>query len=61
MFVRAFTIKVPNSKTLDMAWGEKLWHLDPLGTICLVPGVVCLVFALQWGGQQYVVSDLSRS
>ena len=57
MVVRAFTIKVPNSKSVDMAWKEKLWQLDPLGAICLVPGVICLVLAIQWGGQQYAVSD----
>ncbi|KAK4989968.1 hypothetical protein LTR50_002879 [Elasticomyces elasticus] len=53
ILVRAFTIKVPNSKTVSLSWTEKLWQLDPLGAVCLVPGIVCLVLALQWGGQAY--------
>ncbi|KAF2472126.1 putative MFS aflatoxin efflux pump [Lindgomyces ingoldianus] len=53
MLVRAFTIKVPNSKTVSFSWREKLWQLDPLGALCLIPGVICLVLALQWGGQAY--------
>jgi MFS family permease len=55
MIVRAFTIKVPNSKTITLSTKEKLLQLDPVGIICLVPGVICLVLALQWGGQQYAV------
>ncbi|KAK4998335.1 hypothetical protein LTR66_002423 [Elasticomyces elasticus] len=46
MLVRAFTIKVPNSKTVSLSWTEKLWQLDPLGAVCLVPSIVCLVLAL---------------
>lgn len=57
MVVRAFTIKVPNSKTTSLPWKEKLWQLDPLGALCLVPGVICLVLALQWGGQAYAWSS----
>jgi hypothetical protein len=55
MLVRAVTIKVPNSKTISLSRKEKLWQLDPLGALCLVPGVICLVLALQWGGQAYAV------
>ncbi|KAK4244127.1 major facilitator superfamily transporter aflatoxin efflux [Corynascus novoguineensis] len=32
---------------------EKLKQLDVLGTTLLVPGVICLLLALQWGGQTY--------
>lgn len=28
-------------------------QLDPLGTFCFVPGMVCLLLALQWGGSTY--------
>lgn len=55
MIVRAFTIKVPNSKIVTLSAKEKLLQLDPVGIICLVPSVICLVLALQWGGQQYAV------
>lgn len=58
MVVRAFAIKVPNSKTVTLSVKEKLLQLDPLGMLCLVPGVICLVLALQWGGQQYAVRFL---
>lgn len=57
LIVRAFTIKVPNSKTVTLSTKEKLLQLDPLGALCLIPGVICLVLALQWGGQQYAVSE----
>ena len=55
MIVRAFTIKVPNSTTVTLSVKEKLLQLDPVGILCLVPGVICLVLVLQWGGQQYAV------
>ena len=29
---------------------EKLFQLDPLGTFFLLPCLVCLLLALQWGG-----------
>lgn len=32
-------------------------QLDPLGTICFLPGIVCLLLALQWGGSKYAWSD----
>jgi hypothetical protein len=32
-------------------------NLDPLGVLCLVPSVVCLLLALQWGGSTYAWSD----
>lgn len=32
---------------------EKILQLDPLGTCLLLPSLVCLILALQWGGGQY--------
>jgi MFS family permease len=32
---------------------EKLWCLDPLGTLVFLPAIVCLLLALQWGGSMY--------
>lgn len=34
----------------------KLQQLNVLGLIALIPGVVCLCLALQWGGFEYNVS-----
>ncbi|KAF3479939.1 azole resistance protein 1 [Arthroderma uncinatum] len=39
-------------KTLT-TWQQKLGQIDILGTSILVPGVVCLLLALQWGGSVY--------
>ncbi|GFF62110.1 putative HC-toxin efflux carrier TOXA [Aspergillus lentulus] len=48
-----FCLKVPDRNTTKVSWMEKLKQLDVPGLCCLVPGVVCLVLALQWGGQKY--------
>ncbi|EAL86150.1 hypothetical protein LV164_003885 [Aspergillus fumigatus] len=48
-----FCLKVPDRNTTKVTWTEKLKQLDVPGMCCLVPGVVCLVLALQWGGQKY--------
>jgi len=36
---------------------EKILQLDPLGTLCFIPALVCLLLALQWGGSTYPWSD----
>lgn len=32
---------------------QQLSQLDPIGTIIYLPSIVCLLLALQWGGNQY--------
>jgi hypothetical protein len=32
---------------------QQFLRLDPIGTIVFLPGVVCLLLVLQWGGVQY--------
>jgi MFS family permease len=48
-------LKIPHRETEKLPLTEKLLQLDIPGTICLVPAIVCLVLALQWGGQKYPV------
>ncbi|MCJ1314764.1 hypothetical protein MMC15_000076 [Xylographa vitiligo] len=57
MAVIAFCLKVPDRDTTKLPWTEKLLQLDGLGTAVLIPGVVCLLLALQWGGQTYAWSS----
>jgi hypothetical protein len=40
-----------NKKNLSLPIGEKLKHLDPLGTVFFLGSIVSLLLALQWGGQ----------
>lgn len=58
MAVIAVCLKVPDRETTKLPWTTRLCQLDALGTTLLVPGVVCLLLALQWGGQKYAVSHL---
>ncbi|POR33143.1 Putative HC-toxin efflux carrier TOXA [Tolypocladium paradoxum] len=49
-----FTVKyTPGKEETTKGGVEKLKHLDPLGAVFLIPAVVCLVLALQWGGAEY--------
>ncbi|KAK2800909.1 hypothetical protein FQN51_005844 [Onygenales sp. PD_10] len=35
-----------------LPWNEQLKHFDLIGSFFLIPGVTCLLLALQWGGRQ---------
>ncbi|KAF7563914.1 hypothetical protein G7046_g198 [Stylonectria norvegica] len=48
-----FTVKDTPGKDHTKGTIYKLKHLDPLGALMLIPAVVCLVLALQWGGSEY--------
>ncbi len=50
-------LKVPDRSTMELSTREKLSQLDAYGTGLIVPGTVCLLLALQWGGLQYPVSS----
>jgi hypothetical protein len=56
MVVIALCLKVADQDTTKFSWREKLAQFDAPGTTFLIPGVVCLLLALQWGGQTYAVS-----
>ena len=42
----------PNARSLK----DKLQQLNIPGLLALLPGVICLCLALQWGGTTYAVS-----
>ncbi|KAL9470874.1 hypothetical protein ACSS6W_008815 [Trichoderma asperelloides] len=42
-----------NQELAPLTFKEKLRSMDLLGLFLLVPGVVCLLLALQWGGTTY--------
>jgi Major Facilitator Superfamily len=52
-----FFIKLPNPPHKRLTLREQFHQLDPLGTLCFLPGIVCLLLALQWGGTTYAWSN----
>jgi MFS family permease len=41
-------------KTEPLTWKESLLRLDLIGNLFLIPSIVCLLLALEWGGTTYV-------
>ncbi|XXH05441.1 hypothetical protein Hte_011868 [Hypoxylon texense] len=58
LIIIASFLSIPDRDATKLPLTKKLVQLDMLGTAILVPGVVCLLLALQWGGQTYAVSPL---
>lgn len=52
-----FLLHVPDRPDTNVNVKEKLRQLNPLGLLALLPGVVCLCLALQWGGTTYAWSE----
>ncbi|KAJ5604494.1 hypothetical protein N7510_009648 [Penicillium lagena] len=48
-----FLLDIPAPKNFNMPFKEQMKQLDPLGNLFLVPSVVCLLLALEWGGSTY--------
>lgn len=48
-----FLLTLPDRSTTHLPNKQKLAQLDFLGIFFLLPGVVCLLLALQWGGSKY--------
>ena len=51
-----FLLDIPDRTNTKLPWKDKLRQLNALGMLALLPGVVCLCLALQWGGTTYAVS-----
>ncbi|KAI5811474.1 major facilitator superfamily domain-containing protein [Peziza echinospora] len=45
--------KPPNREKNNLTFNEKMAEFDFIGTGLLLPGIVCLLLALQWGGSKY--------
>jgi MFS family permease len=52
-----FLLQIPNRPNTNIPLKDKLRQLNALGLLALIPGVVCLLLALQWGGVTYPVSS----
>lgn len=49
---------VPSNRPYgSLRFVDKLKQMDIPGTSCLLPGVVCLLLSLQWGGRTYAWED----
>ncbi|KAK1760409.1 major facilitator superfamily domain-containing protein [Echria macrotheca] len=46
-------LKVPDREETKLPLTQKILQLDLLGTAALLPGTICLLLALQWGGSEY--------
>ncbi|TPX12187.1 uncharacterized protein E0L32_007073 [Thyridium curvatum] len=57
MVVIFFLLKIPERKETQIPLKAKLAQLDVYGTGLIVPGTICLLLALQWGGLTYAWSD----
>ena len=51
-----FLLQVPDRPDTMIPFKDKLRQLNALGLLALLPGVICLCLALQWGGTTYSVS-----
>lgn len=61
MAVVTFLLKIPDRPTTKVPVKEKIRQLNLLGFAALLPGVVCLCLALQWGGSKYQVNHSGLS
>ncbi|RFU31913.1 hypothetical protein B7463_g4407, partial [Scytalidium lignicola] len=52
VFILIFILQVKSKKS-NVPLKNKIIRLDPYGTIVFLPGIVCLLLALQWGGTTY--------
>jgi hypothetical protein len=53
MVALAFILRLDEKKKLPKTWRQQIAQLDPIGTACFLPSIICLLLALQWGGTVY--------
>lgn len=56
IIIIVFFLKLEKEESPDHSLqtkGNLLPKLDPFGTLVFIPGIVCLLLALQWGGLKY--------
>ena len=57
IIILIFILKLPAPVKAGLSIREQVQQLDPLGTAVFLPGIVCLLLALQWGGSTYAWSN----
>ncbi|KIV76910.1 hypothetical protein PV11_08760 [Exophiala sideris] len=53
MGIVLLVLNLPSPPNAPKTIKEQLGRLDPLGALFLLPGIICLLLALQWGGSTY--------
>jgi MFS family permease len=48
-----FFFEAPKSVKARATPKEQFMKMDPLGSLFFMPGIICLLLALQWGGTEY--------
>jgi hypothetical protein len=51
--ILVFFSSPPRKTEASIGWRSRIVQFDPYGTIVFIPGIVCLLLALQWGGSKY--------
>lgn len=57
MLVLVFFLKATAPSKAGTTFKEQMAQLDPPGTICFLPSIICLLLALQWGSSTYPWSN----
>ena len=57
ILILAIVLQLPPPVRGGTSFKQQFAQLDPLGTLCFLPGIVCLLLALQWGGSTYAWHD----
>lgn len=57
MAILFIVLRLPPAKHGGLSLWEQFVQLDPIGSSLFMPGVICLLLALQWGGSTYAWSN----